>query len=303
MKAMREHLPIFMDKLNFPIDAKKTFLNVDSLIESNANYENRIKEKLSEFNSNPRIHKKGEFLDELSQLARDMGIHSYTMHLLFYMYCSKRLYERYEETQIPLDIFWNSMLDLRYKLFECYNVYGIWGTFVGWWFVDFFSMERFALGRLQYEHIAFPYERYSKGGFTIHKGDIVYNIHIPSSGPLTRESRMDSYKRAYDFYSHELNGRPLVVVCNSWLLYPDNEKFFPKGSNIIDFLHDFEIIDVKTHDRLEPSWRIFGKDYEKPIDELPKETALQRAYIDWLKAGNKTGNGYGILLFDGNSIL
>ena len=47
------------------------------------------------------------------------------------------------------------------------------------------------------------------------------------------------------------------MVCHSWLLYPDNEKFYPKGSNIIDFMHDFEIIHSVDEDKFSGSMESF----------------------------------------------
>ena len=298
-----EYLRNFMSKLEFPDDAQKVFFDVNLFFEQNPVYGEIMIEKINEYNLTPTKEVLEPILDDLNKFAEEIDVSSYTIHLLFFIYCSRKLQERYIENSISLDIFWDSMLDMRCKLYECYDVKGIWGTFVGGWYMEFFSLERFGLGRLQYERIPFRFEKYSKKGFDVYRDDIVYNIHIPSAGPLTKDKRMDSYKKAYEFFKNELDGRPLVIVCWTWLLYPDNEKFFPKGSNIIDFMHDFEIIDVKTHERLTPLWRIFGKYYKKSLDELPNDTSLQRAYIEWFKSGNQTGDAYGILLFDGERIL
>mgnify|MGYP001081317085 CR=1 FL=1 len=303
MKEMKEYLLHFMNKLDFPREAKKVFLDVNGIINANVNYKEEMDSIISKFYYNSGHNKPKEILEELTHLSQKMNINPYTMHLMFYMYCSRVLLDKYKESGVSLDIFWNSMFDLRYKLQECHVVYGVWGTFVGEWFPGFFTMERYGLGRLQYERIPFSYDKYIRNGHVVQKGDRVYNMHIPSAGPLTRDKRMDSYRRAYEFFKDELEGAPLVVVCHSWLLYPDNEKFYPKNSNIVDFMHDFEIIDSQDQDSFTDTWRVFGRDHDKAVDELPTDTSLQRAYIDWLKAGNKTGGGFGILLFDGQRIL
>lgn len=303
MKEMRDYLLYFMGRLDFPEEAKRVFLDVNTLFQEDRDYAEEINSIINKFYYDSGHTKAKEILEDLTHLAKRMNVNPYTIHLLFYMYCSRTLMDRYKQSEISIDIFWNSMLDLRCKLWECHEVYDVWGTFVGEWFPGFFTMERYGIGRLQYEHIAFPYDEYIKNGYVIQKGDRVYNTHIPSSGSLTRDKRMDSYRRAYEFYKDELEGRPLVVVCNSWLLYPDNEKFYPKHSNIIDFMHDFDIIDSEERDSFTNAWRVFGKHHDRAIEELPTDTSLQRAYVDWLKAGKKTGSGYGILLFDGQEIL
>ena len=303
MDEMREYLLHFMGKLDFPEEAKSVFLDVNSLLAADLDYSKEIDSIISKFYYNSGHDRPREILEELTDLARKVGVNPYTMHLMFYMYCSRILLDKYKDSGVSLDIFWNSMFDLSCKVRECHNIYGVWGTFVGEWFPRFFTMERYGLGRLQYERVAFSNDEYLRKGHRVQKGDIVYNIHIPSAGPLTRDKRIDSYQRAYDFFKSELGEDPLVLVCHSWLLYPDNEKFYPRNSNIIDFMHDFEIIYSEDQDSFTDAWRVFGKHYDRTVDELPTDTSLQRAYVDWIKAGNKTGMGYGILVFDGQRII
>ena len=46
-------------------------------------------------------------------------------------------------------------------------------------------------------------------------------------------------------------------------------------------------------------WRIFGvKNDRKPVDELPQNTSMQRAYVEWFKKGKKPGHAYGIIVYD-----
>ena len=91
--------------------------------------------------------------------------------------------EKYIEKGLPEEIFRNTILDLRYKLEECREVYGICGSFVGDWFPGFFRLSRFALGRLQFELVPFQ-NVYHKNGHKLQEDSLVMNIHIPRHGNI-----------------------------------------------------------------------------------------------------------------------
>ena len=105
-------------------------------------------------------------------------------------------------------MYFGIMNDLKCKLIVCHTVQGIWGTFVfEWFFHHHFALKLFALGRFQYERREFRADCYNRGGVEISKGDEVLSFYIPSSGPITREVRLDSYRKAYDFFGGCRNGR------------------------------------------------------------------------------------------------
>jgi len=135
------------------------------------------------------------------------------------------------------------------------------------------------------------------------KGDTVFAFHIPSSGSMTREMRYDSYKKAFNFFMKH-NEKYIPIVCESWLIYPNNSEFFPKDSNLYDFMNDFDILYGYENENAFPdSWRIFNMDFEGDTSVLPKETRLQANIAKYLDSGKKIGNGYGIILFDGEKII
>ncbi len=129
------------------------------------------------------------------------------------------------------------------------------------------------------------------------------SIHIPSSGePFNREARMDSYRQAYAFFKEELGGGPLFCVCHSWLLYPEYKKILKPGSNIVDFQSDFDIIKADAEE-FGDAWRVFGPQYTLPAADLPEDTSMRRAFKQHLLSGGTTGEGLGILIFDGEKIV
>ncbi|MGM9653666.1 MAG: acyltransferase domain-containing protein [Eubacteriales bacterium] len=244
-----------------------------------------------------------EVLNTAAAIGDRFLCHRFTSHLTFYAFCGEPLLERYRSAGISEEIYWDSMRDLRYKFFECLAVHGVPGTFVGTWHSGFFRMTRFALGRLQYEHASFAEDAYTRCGVTLHRGSDVINCHIPSSGPLTKESRMDSYRRAYDFYRRDFPAGVLPIVCSSWLLYPEHADFLPANSNILSFMGDFDIIRSGVDEKFSNAWRVFGAAAAEPPEKWPRDTSIRRAFAERVCSGGSVGSGYGVILFDGEKIL
>ena len=243
-------------------------------------------------------------LNRLKEIAAATGVPYQSFHQLLYLNCAGDLYALYRQRGLDDEIFYTTMYDLRCKLIECREVYGLWGNATDGWSDGFFKLDRFALGRLQYERRTFPHEDYVCGDVVLRQGEPVLNTHIPSAGPFPRALRYDSYRRAYEFYPEiRCGGKYLPIICDSWLLFPEHERFLPKSSNILDFMRDFDIIQSSYSEQPHAWWRIFGRYFNVPFDRLPRDTSLRRAYADWLVAGNNTGSGAGLLLFDGEKIV
>ncbi len=74
-----------------------------------------------------------KILEELKDVSPRCGIHTYTLHMLFYIILSRKTRKIYEERGIAPEIFRASMMDLHWKLLECRKMFGIWGTSVAQW--------------------------------------------------------------------------------------------------------------------------------------------------------------------------
>lgn len=241
-------------------------------------------------------------LAAVGELAEGLDLHPYTLHFLLLVQAGELLRWQYAFRGIDEQVFWATMGDLKYKLAECREVHGIWGTFVGWWYKRILSCDIFMLGRLQYEHAIYPLPAaYERAGIHIPRGLPVLSIHIPSCGPLTQALRLDSYRQAHAFFKRQ--GQPLVCICDSWLLFPEHEAFLPENSNILDFMRDFDIVETKYDEEPRGSWRIFGAQAKEPPEAWPENSGLQRAYKKRILSGGTTGSGLGVLLFDGETIL
>ncbi len=304
MKHNTEFIQDLMNKLNFPEDAKNVFTKILDKLDNDSDFAKPFDTAYYSYMF-PTAAVLKPALASISRMAEKFGENEYTMHMVFILSCMEELYNRFTIFGFSDKIYWESADDLRCKLIECMDCEEVPGTFVAGWNDGLLRMERFALGRFQFEKDPFTHKGgyVTKCGYKIEENSTVINFHIPSSGvPLTDEVRMDAYKQAYEFYKDGFDG-PVIFCCGSWLLYPEHRKFLPENSNILRFMDDFEIISSSEQDEFHNGWRVFGKDSDLPLEQLPEKTSLQRAYKKWLLDGNKAGDGYGIIVFDGEKIL
>lgn len=318
MKNRLEYLNRFMSENGYPGDGAKSLI-------SDYRKLSECEQAAEIFERHMRTYERSDnvdgeaFLSESDRIAELSGVHKYSAEFLFYLCATEHMDELYRRRGLPHSLFLDSADDLRIKLLECHNVYGIWGSFVAFWFPGFFNLTRFALGRLQFEADLYcgktvivecgdgfdKGERpYNKNGIRLIGGQTqVLNVHIPSGSKLPYDLVIDSYKKAYGFYSDVFNGGPIVLQCCSWLMYPPMRDFLPKESNLIKFISDFDTVcsweDPDFHD----CWRLFGCDYSGDPSVLPRNTVMQRRYADWLSGGGKPGLGIAVLVFDGENVL
>ena len=250
------------------------------------------KEALSRYDKDMNTDFK-ELLDLVDKAALDSGIHLLTAEILLPICLTKKAKEYYREKGLDDKLFYDSMLDIRYKLEECKLVKGVIGTFVAFWFDRFFNLTRFCFGRLQFELVGFKYERYVINGKVLTKDDTVINVHIPRTNtPLDKDSCDKAYAKAREFFKN-VTGKELMFVCSSWLLFPENKKLTSPKSNIYRFISEYEIVDWCYHKTPKDLWRLFDTDEQNP-DRLPANTSLRRSYIQHLKEGKMLGWGYGV---------
>ena len=291
---MRSYLIDFFAEFDYPEQSRIALLEAYDLIDA-------ITEAKKEFYSIEARYAIDMLLpyDEIkascTKISELTGIHIYTTELLAYISMTHTLRYYYEKAGLPYSVYKNSMLDLRYKLKECLLVKGIHGSFVAHWFRGFFILERFALGRLQFEIIKSPID-YTKGDKKIAKGDPVINIHIPrTETPLARHDCLEAYSMAKEFFKDRFGGTKTPFVCSSWLLFPKLRELLPESSNIITFAKDFDIVETVLRPEGEHPdiWRIYDMDYTGNLDDLPSNSTLRRNYLNYLKNSGREGVGKG----------
>lgn len=298
-----DHALLVMEKHDYPAEAREAIIKVEEKIladeKANKIYDSMYRDywlKKKNF---------GEFSAKSKALSELIDEPLYTIYLVLLLNCTKPLKAAYKKNGYPEEIYWRSILDLKVKMLECKENYDIWGTFVEGWFMGFFELRRFGIGRFQFDLSDFGEEFYEENGISIKDSEFCLGLHIPSHiGPLTYETRMETYKKAYEFFKDRFDGKPMVVCCNSWLLYPDNLNILPENSNAADFILDFQPLDIKQTYDFGDCWRIFnvGTSCLRPA-ELPRNTSMQKAFAEWFDQGKKAGSAYSILIFDGEKLL
>ncbi len=289
---MRNYLIDFFEKFAYEKDDADCLLAAYDAILAKEEAAQLLSEILSLYETDEKQDFTKEILEKRARvIAQMIALPAYTVELLIFICMTKHLKTLYIQRGLSKQIYRDSVLDLKWKLEECKLVKGVCGSFVAPWFGGFFDLTRFALGRLQFEVIAFSHH-YEKNGVTLTPQTKVINVHIPRTGtPIDKASCDDAYKQAQAFFADEV-GENAPFVCHSWLLFPKHLQMLSPSSNIYRFLSEYEILKSGTnsgHDL----WRLFDTDERDP-EKLPCDSSLRRRYVEYLKGGGKPGYGFGI---------
>ena len=246
------------------------------------------------------------YKNEVCRVAAQYGLSKYLLQALCCILWSEQSWKLYKERGISEEIFWDSMSDLKAQIRDSESIHYTPGLENPGWFWGFLRGHRIRLGRFEYQMMT-PSDDWEIDfmGVRIPTDRDWVSIHIPSGESITRERRLASYKKAYDYFAdHRMENGWLPMHTDSWLIYPGNKKFMDPNSNIVDFTNDFIPIFHCDYYEGQELWRVFGggHDFSKP-ETLPQANSLRRAYVEHLKNGGCSGVGVGVLLFDGERVL
>ncbi len=153
------------------------------------------------------------------------------------------------------------------------------------WIDSILEAKVIKLGRLQFEVMdVVP--------IPLPENTLALNVHIRAEEDFSRKSCIESYQKAFDFYTKmNFEFERIAFFCDSWLLYPDLSKILPSRSNILQFSADYEIISVdQGHSQMEE--RVFGMVSEN-LDAYPAQTSLQNNLRQWIADKNSVGKALG----------
>ena len=237
---------------------------------------------------------------QIEALAEELGITVPLCDMVVYMMFARQTYYNYLAHGVTQNIYEDSMTDFTVWNLACMRQTDGPGLLQMGWLSMTLKEKLYRIGRFQYEPTTFRHSSYAFGDYVVHRGDPVLTIHIPEGEPLTDEARLDSYRRAEQFFGSH------IIVCHSWLLYPAHRQFLQPGSRIVAFMDDFVMLSgEETRGDLSNLWRMYGfKCDHSDFASLPEMTGMQRAYKKHLiETGGMTGEGYGIIIIEDGKII
>ena len=287
----KDYLSRFLNDFAFPDGAKQTLLTAYEQVNRDALFD-----CVSAYKTGGLGYDEG--IEKMAALAKECGLHEYTLVLLYLIYLADVLKTQYIARGIDLEVWRASMLDLKSKALDCEGLYGLWGTKEAVWHKAFFEFKRFGFEKLQFNASRFG-KRYDKNGVHLVEDDPVLRVHIPRTGEkLDHESVQRAYRKGAEFFKKNFpetyGDRPVVFVCKSWMFFDKLKEVLDPQSNFMRFCNDYDVFEQELLEDYSSTWRVFYKPYEGDLSQMPQETSLQRAYACWIKKGEKIGVGWGV---------
>ena len=233
--------------------------------------------------------------DDASSVSELCGISEYECRAVFYLTLLPYSRPYYEGAGLCDTVWYDSILDFKWKMLECIDIYGSCGIFSPWMGL-WFTAERAAFGRLEFDLTAAKTD-YVSGELSLKQGDTVVAVHIPSRSryDFSRESCMESYRQAYEYFKDRI-AAPIAFSCCSWLTWSENNRLLPETSGIRAFASDYDL--TADYDGSGHLWRIYGKMDCSDISSLPERTGLQRIYKRYMEKNGNIGVSQGYFFYE-----
>lgn len=200
--------------------------------------------------------------------------------LAIYLIAALKVYEKYQEMNISLEIFIDTMKCIKRFIDECKIVNGKYYFDRPWWVYRQLRMSLFRIGQLEYE---FDFEKE------------IISIHIPSDAILSSKNIELSIEKAQEFINcYYPQYRNWEMFCRSWLLSPNLKKYLNDNSKILLFQSYFDIIDINEDDCSFLLW-LFKVNGKPNYNDLMASTSLQIKVKEDLLKGEKIGSASGKL--------
>ena len=287
--------------MNFEVYAQKAQLPQDAILVMKNNYE-----KIGAMPMFSALCKQiyddvsfKEIQVKLEAFAESVSVNRFELMLLVLMETCDKMEKNFESLGFSEQNFLDTVKDFQYKTRECFELDGVYGISpFSAWYQKIYDGEIITLGRLQYQIKRSEYSKFTVDGIEVLEGDPVYNLHIPSSGPLLPEDVTESFRMACEFFDERVSGK-LILTCSSWLLYPPyKERVFANGSNLWSFADRFHIVSRQETEKFGNAWRVFATRDVSDLSALPADTSLRRSFIRYMREGGTHGSGFGVIALD-----
>src|SRR5579871_133721 len=146
------------------------------------------------------------------------------------------------------------------------------------------------LGMAVHQEVRLPRSEWER---VLTKGDDTLDMHIPAGGGMTPERCADSMRRATEFFRKQFPDRPFkAITCGSWIFNTQLDGILPPTANLAAYQRELYIYPIPGGPTA-GLWFFFFQETFDPAT-APRDTALQRAVLDFLEAGNTWRGGGGM---------
>jgi hypothetical protein len=189
---------------------------------------------------------------------------------------------------IPDDTSWEILAALGAQMGNYRALYGVGGLHTQDWMTVHFRGLIYGLGRLYFERLPVWFDAPDDPGDGRRhprKGDWSLGVHIPE-GRLTPEACDASFARARAFFPRHFPEEDYrYATCASWVLDPQLAEYLSAETNIIRFAERFTLLPVGQENDSATVVEFVFRRPMSDLDELPRETTLQRAILGHIRAG------------------
>jgi hypothetical protein len=294
MENIKKQILEFMQTQQFPREAVESLTHALEKI-YNSEGKTLFEKLVQDYQKDYRISASA-MTDLSKEISKLSGVDEKQCNLIMYMGLADSLKKHYIAKGYPLENYNDTIKELKCKLSECHDCFGVWGMRACPVTNTHFVMTRFGMGVFQFEIIKLG-KTVVVDGVELKPDDKVINIHIPALGvPLTAEAREQSYLRAKEFFKGYFEGKDKIpFYCHTWLLFKKHKQMLKPTSNIVSFMDDFSWLEDYDYPDYNETWRIFGRTFTT-IEEMPKENSIQKAYAQLIENKETTGGAEGIFL-------
>lgn len=201
--------------------------------------------------------------------------------LYIYINLAKKLYEMYISNGIDLNIYFDTIDDIRIWANNCIKEENVYGMKEYYWLNEHLRMRLFKLGRLQFQKrdgSEFMPLIKEHGLDKYFKNQYFYFVHIPEGERLSYDLVLDSYNRACEFYKDEM-----VFAVESWILSDRLNMLFSENSNLMKFRNDYKVLSYTKEENHITRYLKEGSSVLEKVKELESQ-------------GIMIGEGFGICL-------
>lgn len=215
-----------------------------------------------------------------------------SLNLVMVLYFLEELKTRYDEAEIPEDIFWETIKDIPVYTKRTKEMTGAIGIKRLYMSSHILAMRLFRLGRLQFCMEPLSVDVPEKN---LSIGTPVLDLHITEDAPLDIALCKESFATAKAFFQKYFpDYRYQYFTCHSWLMDESLARFLHENSNILKFQKLFEIFIPRESDSILNFLFKYGLTDREEIRPYPATSDFSRKVKEHALSGGTFYTALGI---------